>query len=310
MYRNPVGPRRLELRAPGTPPFAYQRIGLEPLGKTLGACVRGADLRRPIDAELRAELDAALLEWKVLVFRDQPLSHTQHLAFATCFGPVIEDSLPRTVADGGRIRPAANPLDDVIVFTRDEATPGLENMWHADGTYRVEPTRATSLRAIDVPALGGDTLFADMAAAWDNLGAELQRRIEGLWARHDWSVGGYAHKYGERLETYRKIVPPVRQPLVLRHPRTGRRTLWVNRGFAVAILGLEPDESDALLDFLCRQADVPEYQLRVRWQPGLVVLWDNYAVQHYGVNDYFPARRTLARATIAGSVQTGHVLPD
>ena len=308
MYRNPVGPRRLERSAPGTPPFQYRRIALEPLGMTLGACVRGAELRRPIDAELQRELDAALSEWKVLVLRDQELTHAQHLAFAQCFGPVIEDSMPRTVADGGRIRPAANPLDDVIAFTRDEATPGLENMWHVDGTYRAEPTRATSLRALDVPALGGDTLFADMAAAYDNLGAELQRRIDGLWARHDWSVGGYADKYGDRLETYRKVVPPVRQPVVLRHPVTGRKTLFVNRGFAVAILGLDPAESDALLDLLCRQADVPEYQLRVRWEPGLVVLWDNYAVQHYGVNDYYPARRTLARATVAGTVQTGFAL--
>jgi len=310
MYRNPVGPRRLERSAAGTQPFPFRQLALEPLGITLGASVRGVDLRRPIGAELRAELEAALLEWKVLVLRDQELTHAQHLAFAECFGPVIEDSMPRTVADGGRIRPAPNPLDDVIAFTRDAQTPGLENMWHVDGTYRVEPTRATSLRAIDVPPLGGDTLFADMAAAYDNLDAELRARIDGLWARHDWSAGGYAGKYGDRLEGYRKVVPPVRQPLVLRHPCTGRKTLFVNRGFAVAILGLEPDESESLLDLLCRQAEVPEYQLRVRWEPGLVVLWDNYAVQHYGVNDYYPARRTLARATIAGAAQTGFVLLD
>ncbi len=159
---------------------------------------------------------------------------------------------------------------------------------------------ATVLRAIDVPALG-DTLFVDMAAAYDNLPPAVKDRIEGLTAVHDWSIGAYGDKYRAKVEEFRDRVPPVEHPIVIRHPHTGRRTLFVNRLFTRCITGVDADESDRLLDLLCRQAEVPEYQCRFQWRPGSIAMWDNLGVQHYGVSDYFPQRRVMARAAIAGT---------
>jgi taurine dioxygenase len=136
-----------------------------------------------------------------------------------------------------------------------------------------------------------------MAAAYDNLPAELRARVDGLRAVHDWSLGAYADKYGGRVEELRALLPPVEHPGVIDHPITKRRTLFVNRLFTREIRGLAPAESDALLDLLCRQAETPEYQYRFHWEPGSIAFWDNFAVQHYGANDYYPQRRVMARAT-------------
>lgn len=310
MYRLPTGVRRLDRVAPGIEPVEFRRIGIEPLGVTLGAVITGVDLRDPLDDETFAEIDAAFQEWKVILFRSQDLTLEQQGAFASRWGPIVEDSLPRQVANGGRIVSLPNMVDNVFPFTRDGVVVGLENVWHNDGSYREAPVLGTMLRGVDVPRIGGDTMFADMAAAYDNLEPHVQERIENLWARHDWAVGGYAGKYAEHFDEYRAVVPPVRQPVVLRHPRTGRKTLWVNRGFVRDIIGMEPRESAELLDLLCRQADVPEYQLRIRWEPNLLVLWDNFAVQHYAVNDYWPATRTLVRATIDAGLVTGVIDRD
>jgi taurine dioxygenase len=274
--------------APGLEPPASTRFSVEPVAVTLGGLVHGLDLR-DVDDVAFAELQAALVEWKVLFLRDQHMTVEDQAALATRFGDVADDHLV--------ISTAADPVDNVVVFTRDAQTVGLENGWHSDGTFRPMPTVGTMLRAIEVPALGGDTLFADMAAAYDNLTPDVRARIAGMVARHDWSLGGYAGKYADRLEELRALVPPVEHPVVIAHPDTGRPTLFVNRLFTDRILGLEQAESDALLDHLCRHIDLPEVQVRLHWEPGTVAIWDNVAVQHYGANDYFPQRRVLARAT-------------
>jgi taurine dioxygenase len=192
---------------------------------------------------------------------------------------------------------AARPEDNVVVFVRDATTPGLENEWHTDGTFRPVPTMGTILRAVEVPEVGGDTLFADMGAAFDILPTEVRRRIVGMTAIHDWSIGAYAGKYADRLDTLRAAHPPVAHPVVVRHPETQRPTLFVNRLFTREIVGLTPDDSAELLEALCSMADVPEVQARWRWEPGSVAMWDNVACNHYGANDYYPARRVMARAT-------------
>jgi taurine dioxygenase len=285
----PVGPRTMVRLAPGLEPPTYTRFTVEPQAVTLGGLIRGLDLREPLDDVAFTELQAALREWKVVFLRDQQLTIEQHAALAHRFGDVANDHLVMTVAD--------DPVDNVVVFTRDAETVGLENGWHTDGTFRPMPTMGTMLRALEVPALGGDTLFADMAAAYDNLTPELQGRIAGRVARHDWSLGGYAGKYADRLEELRALVPPVEHPVVIAHPDTGRPTLFVNRLFTDCIVGLERDESDRLLEHLCRHIDLPEVQVRLHWEPGTVAIWDNIACQHYGANDYFPARRVMCRAT-------------
>ena len=272
-------------------PAVFRHITLTPCAPTLGAQVDGVDLSRALAREVFAELDRALLEWKVLFFREQPLSEAAHAAFAERWGPLFDDQLVPTHRD--------NSVENVVVFERNAETVGLENGWHCDGTFRPEPPMGTVLRAIEVPALGGDTLFADMAAAYDNLPEELQEAVEERVAVHDWSLGAYSGKYADRLDELRAEVPPVEQPVVRRHPLTGRKTLFVNRFFTREILGLPREEGDALLARLCAQAELPELQCRFRWRPGSIAFWDNQAVQHYGANDYWPERRVMARASIA-----------
>jgi len=289
IYHHRAGPKRLERLAPGAEPGTFSRFSLEPVGATLGALLRGVDLREDCDAELLGELERALREWKVLLFRDQHLSAEQHARFAAHWGELTDDQLVSP--------PIHEPLDAYVEFTRDAQTVGLENEWHSDGTFRPKPTAGTILRAIEVPPTGGDTLFADMAAAYDNLPEPLRSRVDCLTAVHDWSLGAYADKYSGRVEELRAQLPPIEHPVVIDHPVTKRRTLFVNRLFTREILGLDPIEAETLLDLLCRQAEIPEYQLRFRWQPGSIAFWDNLAVQHYGANDYWPQRRVMARTT-------------
>jgi taurine dioxygenase len=267
----------------------YRRFRVRPVGASLGGLVEGVDLRSPCDDDLQEALAAALRDWKVIFFREQDLTLEQHAAFAARWGMLTDDTLTATTA--------ARPEDNVVVFVRDATTPGLENEWHSDGTFRPVPTMGTVLRAIEVPEVGGDTLFADMGAAFDILPADVRQRIVGMTAIHDWSIGAYAAKYADRVEALRAAHPPVEHPVVVRHPETGRPTLFVNRLFTREIVGLAPQDSAELLDGLCRMADVPEVQARWRWEPGSVAMWDNVACNHYGANDYYPARRVMARAT-------------
>jgi taurine dioxygenase len=293
MYRHKAGPKTLNRLPEGAETRPYRVLTLHPVGATLGAVVEGVDLRRPMDDDTFGEVGRALDEWKLLLFRDQRLTLEDHAAFAARFGEIVDDQLFFAKKD--------NPVDNLVVFTRDANTMGLENEWHSDGTFRPIPPMGTVLRAIDVPPLG-DTLFADMAAAYDNLAPEVKDAIAGLRAVNDWSLGAYSDKYRDSLDERRAAVPPVEHPVVISHPRTGRRTLFVNRLFTRSITGLDAGESDQLLDLLCRQAEVPEYQCRFRWLPGSIAFWDNLAVQHYGASDYFPQRRVMARAAIAGTV--------
>lgn len=280
-----AGPRVLHR----PPRRQFRLLSLNPRGATIGALVEGVDLRQPCGDELLAELKTALADWKVLFFRRQDLTLEEQGRFAARWGRLTDDTLAPTSA--------ARPADNVVVFTRDAETAALENEWHADGTFRPMPTLGTVLRALEVPETGGDTLFADMAAAFDNLPRATRDALRGLRAVHDWSLGAYAAKYGDRLAELRAAHPPVVHPVAIRHPETGRSTLFVNRLFTTQILGLAPVEGDALLEALCAMADLPELQVRWHWEPGSVALWDNIACNHYGANDYFPQRRVMARAT-------------
>ena len=269
--------------------------------------MRGADLSKPLAPDLFREVDTALMEWKVILFRDQQISRQQMLSLAHRWGTVFEDSLLAQVASGGDVIPQKDDLENIPVMMRDATIRGQENVWHTDAPYRKKPVLGALLSVVEVPPVGGDTMFADMAAAYDNLNKNLVREIEGRDAWHDWSLGGYGKKYESKLEEYRAVVPPVRHPVVVRHPRTGRPTLFVNRSLTKEIIGIDPDRSDEIIDILAWQADVPEYQFRVHWEPGLVVFWDNYAVQHYAVNDYWPQTRTHLRATIEGPWTPGEL---
>ncbi|MEU8827676.1 TauD/TfdA family dioxygenase [Streptomyces sp. NPDC048636] len=284
------GPRTLRRLPDGWQERPYQRFGVVPLAATIGAEIQGVDLSRPLDPALREELNRALLEWKVLFFRAQHLTSARQRAFARHWGPLETNPLL-----------AAGSSDEVVRFDKgDGAAVTFENVWHTDVTFRERPALGAVLQLREIPPFGGDTMWADMAAAYDNLPSEVRERIEGATAVHDF-IPGFARFYGpERLAPFQEMFPPVEHPVVRTHPETGRRMLFVNTSFTTRITGLERAESDRLLSLLCRQAHIPELQVRFRWQPGDVAFWDNRATQHYAVGDYAPHRRVAERVAIEG----------
>ncbi|HEV7721057.1 MAG TPA: TauD/TfdA family dioxygenase [Iamia sp.] len=293
-----IGPRLAARTAPGFDDRPYERFAVQPLSPTIGAEIGGVDLGAPLDAELEAELRRALLEWKVLFFRDQDITREQQRAFALRWGSLEQHPFYQYVHPG-------NDEADVVTLAKDAMSGGAENEWHADVTWHTEPSWGAVLRAVEVPPLGGDTLWADAAAAHDALPKDLRARIADLTAVHDWQ-----HTFGlamtdEDRERLAVQFPPTEHPVVRVHPETGRRTLFVNAIFTRCIVGLAEDESDALLQRLTREVSRPEHQCRFRWTPGAVAFWDNRATQHYAASDYWPQRRVMDRISIAGDVPMG-----
>ncbi len=255
----------------------------------LGAEIRGVDLSKPSNPALLRELETALVEFKVLFFRDQDLSQQQHVDFAGQFGE-LEDHpfLP------------AGETPKVIRFAKDETTVGVENNWHSDVSWRQEPSLGSVLRAYEVPDVGGDTLWADMESVYEGLPDEVKEHIDRLNAVHD-----FIHTFGlglseEERERKREEFPPASHPMVRTHPETKRRCLYVNRIFTSHIEGLDREESDDLLDFLYREVEVAEYQVRFKWAANSVAFWDNRSTQHLAISDYWPRKRVMERLTIIG----------
>jgi taurine dioxygenase len=268
-------------------------FSVAPLAPTIGAVIAGADLSRP-DVALCAALKQALLTWKVLFFYDNDITAAEQVALARQFGEL--ETHP--------VVPHVPGQPEVSVIVHDRDSRGNQNMWHSDVTWRPDPSWGSILRAVEVPEVGGDTLFADMGAAYDGLSPALKARIEGRSAVHEM---GYLkvmmRKQGmsadEQKETARKY-PPSAHPIVRIHPDTGRKILYVNAVFTKRILDMEPGESSALLNALCARAAVPEYQCRFRWRKNAIAFWDNRVTQHYAVSDYWPARRHMERVSIVG----------
>jgi taurine dioxygenase len=263
-----------------------------PVGATVGAEISGIDLTSPLDDVTVEELRQALFAYKVLFFRDQPLTSEQHVAFASRFGELeIHPFIPSNTGQ-----------PELVRFEKTADVGGYENIWHHDVTWRERPSMGAVLHAVEVPPVGGDTLFCDMGAAYDGLPDDVKDEIEGLSARHDFSRA-FGHNLPEdRKAEMRERYPVVEHPVVVTHDATGRKLLYVNQVFTDSIVGLGPAEGEALLELLFRQAATPEYQARLRWRKDSVAFWDNRAVQHYACSDYWPEPRIMERASIVGGV--------
>ena len=286
-----AGPRKGLRRLPeGEQSLPYERITVTPCTQLIGAQISDIDLTEPVTPEVFAELDRALLEFKVLFFRGQSrVTGAQHRDFAGMWGELeVHPFLPQ------------GDVPEIVRFEKGAENAGVENVWHADVTWRERPALGSVLRAVDVPEAGGDTCFADMAAAYDFLPGQVKARIEGRVAVHDFTLPFGVGMDPDKLREMQQKYPAVEHPVVRTHPRTGRRTLFVNAIFTTRIVGLPEQESEELLKLLFKQATVPEYQVRFKWEPGSIAFWDNRAVQHYAVSDYFPRRRVMERAAILG----------
>ena len=274
--------------------LTWEHFDVRPLSATVGAELSGVDLTEHLADETIAEIRQALLDFKVIFFRDQPLTAVEHVAFARRFGDLeVHPFIP------------GNPdAPELVRFEKSADVGGYENGWHHDVTWRAEPSFGAILHAVSVPATGGDTLFSDQYAAYEGLDDETKAEIDDLVAVHDYALAfGFGLPPEEKAEL-RKQYPLVEHPVVARHAETGRRHLYVNRYFTSHVQGHEPEASIELIDRLARQAETSEYQCRFHWEPDSVAFWDNRAVQHYAASDYWPDVRVMERASIIGGRPT------
>lgn len=265
-----------------------ETIDIRPLQPTIGAEIAGIDLARPLAPAVRDAVRAAVLKYKVVFFRDQSIDNDQHAAFAREFGPLYVHPSTRRDEKIAPIHKIAAE-DAAIYEKRIHRDVGPGDAYHTDTSWRLVPTWGAVLRAVTLPALGGDTIWVDANLAYEGLSDELKRRLEGLHVTHDFreALVGAGHDY-----------PIVAHPVVRTHRETGQNILWVNLQQRPQILGVELSESRALLDEVLRQYKRPEFQVRFSWAPGSVAFWDNRAAVHYAVKNYGDFPRVLERILI------------
>ena len=263
-------------------------MNIEPLTPAIGAQILDVDLGT-LTPGLISDIRAALLQYKVVFFRDQNMTRAQHIAFARSFGELeIHPATPKGQRD-----------PEVFHIVHGPDSRGAENFWHSDVTWREQPSLGSVLRGREVPPVGGDTLFANMALAYDRLPEATKEKIHERIAVHD-IARVFASRLNKKAEELHELYPPVEHPVVRTHPETKERVVYVNGAFTSHIKDMDPQESHLLLDELYKSAWNPEVQCRFKWEAGSIAFWDNRACQHFAASDYFPAVRAMERVTIAG----------
>ena len=281
---------------------AYRHITVSPVTVNIGAEIEGVDLAADPSAEVLAEIRQAWLQYKVIFFRDQNVTEAQHIRFARNFS----DLEPHPVT------PSVPGYPELMLLARGETRKNSENEYHSDMTFRDIPPMGAVLRAVELPKVGGDTVWVNMAAAYQGLTPEVKSEIEGLTAVHD-GMPIFAHRLdAAQTAQYQRDYPPMIHPVVVVHPETGEKILYVSRNFTTHIYNaytakfIRRAESDALLTHLFQQVMKPEYQVRFRWRRNSIAAWDNRSTQHYAVLDYIndstagAIRRVMHRATLKG----------
>ena len=274
------------------------------LSTALGAEVIGLDAAAPLSDEVFADVRQALVDNDgVLVLRDQQLTAQQHIEFSRRFGELfgdseqLQDSVSKYLLPG---HPQIFRVSNKIVDGEAQGRTRAGNYWHSDVSFRPRPAMASLLYAIEVPSVGGDTLFTNMYMAYEHLSAPMQAFLRGLRARHDFDVNtkvGFAHETIEREDL--AGANRCDHPVVRTHADSGRRCLYVNPGNTACIDGLGAKESTLLLDFLYAHSVQPEFIYRHRWLRGDLVIWDNRCTMHYAIVDY-EEDRYLHRTTVIG----------
>ena len=271
-------------------------LTITPISAALGAQIDGVDLTQPLSLEHRDAIEQALLVHQVIFFRNKPVTPQQQARFAANFGDLHIHPIYPNVPE----QPEVLVLDTAVTDVRDNA------VWHTDVTFLPTPALGAVLSAKQLPAFGGDTLWASGIAAFEGLSKPLQGLLEGLTATHDFTKSFPLERFGStpedlaRWEQTRKNNPPLSHPVIRTHPVNGRKALFVNEGFTTRINELSDLESEAILKLLFAHATRPEYTIRWRWQENDVAFWDNRVTQHYAVDDYRPNCRVMHRATILG----------
>ena len=267
---------------------------IRPLTGGLGAEIFGADVR---DGEQFEEIHSAFAKHSVIVLRDQEISPEDHLDFARRFGPINVNRF---------FKPVDGYPEIATVLKEKDQKEAVGEGWHTDHSYDQVPAMGSILRAIEMPPYGGDTLFVSMGAAYEALSEPMRRFLDGLMAVHSsrhvfgvTTLDSEAAKSG-RLSNAEAATQDARHPVVITHPLSGRRGLFVNPVFTTHIEGLTAEESTAILDMLYEHCRQPEFQCRVRWREGDITMWDNRATWHKAINDYQGFRRLMHRVTVDG----------
>jgi alpha-ketoglutarate-dependent sulfate ester dioxygenase len=269
---------------------------IRPLQPTIGAEISGVDLREPLSDAQRDQVKAAILQYKVVFFRDQFIDQEQHAAFARRFGPLYTH--PSTTKSNAVKSPAIHDISAPEerkyqqLLARQQAEGW--DAYHSDTSWRLVPTWGAVLRAVTLPDTGGDTVWVDAGLAYDRLPDDVKERLDGLHVTHDYrdALTGAGHDY-----------PIVAHPVVRVHRETGRKILFVNFTEHPWIVGLDRAESRELLSLVHDQYRKPEFQVRFSWRPGSVAFWDNRAAVHYAVRNYGDFPRLLERVLIADDPQ-------
>jgi len=286
-----------------SPELQDQAAGLgarfEHLSQTIGTVIHDVDLRNRTE-ELIAFVRAALLERKVIFFRDQNLSEDDQVAFGRCFGGL--DAFPFG-------KPGENPY--ILEIRHGAKNPGRENAWHTDVTWMERPSLGSIAQLIEKPDFGGDTLFADSHAAYFGLPSAFRDRVDHLDGVNDYRIflagRGTSAVPDDVADEIKAMIPfGVTHPMIRTHPETGKQAIFLNAGFLRhdALVDrrtgeqLDPQESRSIVKRLLEQHARPEYTCRFEWQVGSIAFWDNRAVQHYAASDYYPNRRVLRRVTV------------
>lgn len=280
------------------------QISIQQLSPAVGAEIDGIDLSRPLAAHEKHAIDEALGKHGVVFFREQNLTPEQHIQFARQFGPININRFFKSVEGHPEI---------AEVRKEPHQKSNFGGKWHTDHSYDQAPAKGSILYALDVPEVGGDTLFASAYAAYEHLSDGLKQTLQGLRAvhssRHIFGPESRTHQ-GENDLKGRVLNPELAtqdavHPVVITHPDTGRKALYVNPDFTLRFEGWTAEESQSLLSYLYSHAQRPEFVARFRWAKGSVAFWDNRSTWHLALNDYQGQRRLLHRITIDGVALRG-----
>jgi taurine dioxygenase len=268
-------------------------IQMRPVGGAVGTEITGLDLSAPLAAEARDAVRRTLADRGVVFFRDQTLTPEQHIGLARQFGDI----------NVNRFFAHADGYPEIALVVKEpHQTKNIGGGWHTDHSYDQIPALGSMLYAREVPPSGGDTLFASMYAAYDALSEGLKQTLGHLRAVHSSRhvFGVVREEMQDRFRNPEAATQDAVHPVVITHPESGRKALYVNPGFTLRFAGWTDEESRPLLDYLYRHAAKPEFGCRFAWQNGSIAFWDNRATWHYAVNDYQGERRLMHRITIEG----------
>jgi len=278
--------------------MGYERINVKPIAGALGAEIEGVNMAEPMGNQVFQEVHDALMEHQVIFLRNQHVSPGEHVAFARQFGTL-------------HVHPYAPSLDEhpeVLILKSSKENRSAANAWHSDVTFQEEPPMGSILLARQVPDHGGDTMWANMYAAYESLSDRMKRYLDGMTALNTAGRAAFEKAYDKQISDGRKqeihtdrtSLAPAEHPVIRTHPVTGRKALYVNSIFTQKLVGVSGKESKAILEFLFDHLKRPEFTCRFRWEEGSVAFWDNRCTQHYAIADYGDATREMHRVTVNG----------